>query len=283
MNEAPTSRLRMAGPLLSLEQAAALLGVTGSTLRQRIRVGHLDAFRHGRRYFIARKWLEQYRVERHRKPGRPRATRSLQEEFSTLLAEAMCQDLPADFAALDELFFAAARRLVLAHPRTEPAALLAAMEASRLVLVDCEAADQRRRALEALVERVCREERYRAGREAARSRPYALGQRWRTLLREHLAAMVGDPRRLGSLPRVDVAIALELAAEVRRHRPTINDADLTGLLASAMLEGSESLPDAPGACQDLIESTVEAACPGVMHTWPGLPEKSSWSRMGNRL
>ena len=48
-------------------------------------------------------------------------------------------------AALDDLFYAAARRLVLAHPQTQPPALLAAMEASRLVLVDREAEDQRQR------------------------------------------------------------------------------------------------------------------------------------------
>src|SRR5262249_25000900 len=122
MSDTLTPRLRMAGPLLTLEQAAALLGVTGSTLRQRIRAGHLQAFRHARNYFIPRKGWEQYRAVRHRKPGRPPATRSLQAEFSRLVADAMGLDLPADFAALDALFLAAARRLLLAHSRTEPPA-----------------------------------------------------------------------------------------------------------------------------------------------------------------
>ena len=253
MTETPTPPLRMAGPLLTVEQAAALLGVTGSTLRQRIRAGHLQAFSYGRRHFTTRKWLEQYRAERHRKPGRRRATRSLQAELSTLLEDAMDVDLPADFAALDDLLYAAARRLVLAHPRTEPPALLAVMLASRLVLVDREAEDQRGQALEAIVERVykepsVREARYHAAREDARRRPPALGQRWRTLLREHLAAMVGDPRLLSTLPHVDAAIAKELAAELVRHRPTASAAEVAKLLARAMLEGSESLPHAPGTC-----------------------------------
>src|SRR5260370_18299657 len=109
MSQHATPRLHIAGPLLTIEQAAALLGVTGSTLRQRVRSGHLLSFRRGRKLFTTRKWIEQYRAERHRKPGRPRAEQSLEDRYVDLVAQLMGLDLPASFEELDDLLFEAAR------------------------------------------------------------------------------------------------------------------------------------------------------------------------------
>lgn len=100
MSQQSAPRLHIAGPLLTIEQAA-LLGVSGSTLRQRVRAGHLESFRRGRRLFTTWKWVEQYRAERHRKPGRPRAARSLEDQYAGCIAGMMRLDLPASFAEGD--------------------------------------------------------------------------------------------------------------------------------------------------------------------------------------
>src|SRR5579863_4363675 len=117
MAQQSAPRLHIAGPLLTLEQAAALLGVSGSTLRQRVRAGHLESFRRGGRLFTTRKWVEHYRAERHRKPGRPRTARSLEDQYAGCVAGMLRLDLPASFAEVDDLLFQAARRLVAGHHR----------------------------------------------------------------------------------------------------------------------------------------------------------------------
>jgi hypothetical protein len=141
---------------------------------------------------------------------------------------------------------------------------LEAIAAYRIVLAYREEVCHRQQAVSAIVGRVYEdrlvcEEQYRAAREEARRRPSILGQRWRTLLFARLGALVADPGPLDPIAQLDLAIAGELAGELRRARPAVSDLELGQLLAGAMLEGSESLPEAPDACKALIEVTVEDA------------------------
>jgi hypothetical protein len=74
-----------------------------------------------------------------------------------------------------------------------------------------------------------------------------------------LAAPTVDPRIPGSIARLDVVVARELAEELRRDRPGLRISELYATLAQAMLEGSENLPDDPRECSEAIETTVGEA------------------------
>jgi hypothetical protein len=270
MGQHATPRLHIAGPLLTLEQAAAMLGVTGSTLRQRARAGHLLSFRRGRKLFTTRKWLEQYRAERHRKPGRPRAEQSLEDRYIESVAQLMGLDLPASFEELDDLLFAAARLLIAEVPfpfrrkAVDQDEVRDVISRYRSVLVDGEPEPHRQAAVEAIVARVfadplVQDIQFSAMRDDAREHPSALGQRWKDRFWEKLGALTVDPRIPGTISRLDVAVAAELAAEQRRAQPDLADAELIGLLERAMLEGSQNLPHTYGASKEYMSGTIQEA------------------------
>ena len=261
-------RLQIAGPLLTLEQAAALLGVTPSTLRQRARAGNLLSFRRGRKLYTTRKWVEQYRAAHQGKPGRARAILPLGDEIARRVADLLGLDLPATFEDLDRLFFQAARQVVVARPRVDRRELEEALAAYRAVLVDGEGEQHGETAVRAVVDAVFQDllvadVRYRAMREDARGRPSEPGRRWRALFWERLAALTVDPRVPGTIARLDVAVARELAGELRRLRSDLPVPDLEATLAQAMLEGSENLPGPAAECRAAIEATVREVLAGM--------------------
>jgi excisionase family DNA binding protein len=267
MSQQSAPRLHIAGPLLTIEQAAALLGVSGSTLRQRVQAGHLKSFRRGRKLFTTRKWVEQYRAERHRKPGRPRAASSLEDQYAGCVAGMLHLDLPASFEEVDDPLFQAARRLVAGHPRASDLnerQLEEVIARYRAVLVDGEPAAHRQAAVQAIIGRLGADPlvvdaRFRAGRCAARAHPTELGRRWQARFRDRLAALTVDPRIPGSIARLDVVVACEVAEELSRAQPALRPGELFAAVAQAMLEGSENLPDGPQECRAAIEAIVDEA------------------------
>jgi excisionase family DNA binding protein len=58
--------------MMTLAEAAALLGVTAATLRQQIANGRLRARRLGPLWTVTPKEVERYRRESTGRPGRPR-------------------------------------------------------------------------------------------------------------------------------------------------------------------------------------------------------------------